>query len=276
MRAAADAVNQVSRFREEHRFLSNFWPSPLMLGIHIYPTLEHAYQAAKAVEASDREWIRSAETPGQAKRRGQSVECRTDWDDVKLEVMRDLLYLKFMRGSLLAEKLDQTGDAHLAEGNTWGDTFWGVDETQGGLNHLGQLLMEIRQFNRDAVVDVRSNRPFDVYVGRRGHGLGPGFLGNPVRTGFRCPACGQVHHDRMETIECFETLARRAIARDAAYAARVRGLYRKRLGCFCAPRACHGDVLVRLSIEIHCGATPLPPIPKAIEALEHVLEDIDD
>jgi hypothetical protein len=43
----------------------------------------------------------------------------------------------------MAQRLIQTGDAYLIEGNTWGDQYWGVCDGQG-LNSLGLLLMETR------------------------------------------------------------------------------------------------------------------------------------
>lgn len=69
---------------------------------------------------------------------------RSDWEDIKLQIMEDLLVQKFAYPEL-KEKLLQTGDQLLVEGNYWGDTFWGVDNKKGGLNHLGKLLMKIRE-----------------------------------------------------------------------------------------------------------------------------------
>lgn len=42
-------------------------------------------------------------------------------------------------------KLLATGNAHLEEGNWWGDSFWGVDiKTRKGFNHLGKIIMSVR------------------------------------------------------------------------------------------------------------------------------------
>ncbi|MGM9605038.1 MAG: hypothetical protein ACI3XG_08225 [Faecousia sp.] len=39
---------------------------------------------------------------------------------------------------------------YLEEGNTWHDTFWGVDaKTRDGENHLGRILMRVRQDLRE-------------------------------------------------------------------------------------------------------------------------------
>jgi len=42
-------------------------------------------------------------------------------------------------------KLIATGDQLIQEGNTWGDTYWGVDlETGEGENNLGKIIMTLR------------------------------------------------------------------------------------------------------------------------------------
>jgi ribA/ribD-fused uncharacterized protein len=111
---------------------------------------EHLYQASKAANESDAQWILRAPTPfglNGAKSRGRSVELRHDWESIKFDVMRGVLACKFASGSDLATKLMHTGPAELVEGNTWGDTTWGVDLTKPnrpGRNWLGVLLMARR------------------------------------------------------------------------------------------------------------------------------------
>jgi ribA/ribD-fused uncharacterized protein len=110
----------------------------------IYPTVEHAFAAAKTLDPAERELIRLASRPGEAKRLGRQVALRPGWDDLRVEVVRDLLARKFAPGSELSARLLATGNAQLVEGNTWGDRFWGVCRGQGR-NQLGQLLMERRE-----------------------------------------------------------------------------------------------------------------------------------
>lgn len=131
-----------------YRFLSNFWPSEVELDCVHYPTVEHAYQAAKTFDPYHREIVRGFLNPAHAKRAGRRFKCRPDWADVKVQVMRVLLRQKFGPRRALAAKLEATGDAELIEGNGWGDTFWGVCDGEGE-NHLGRLLMEIRAENRN-------------------------------------------------------------------------------------------------------------------------------
>lgn len=132
----------IDSFSGEYRFLSNFWPVPSFVGL----TVEHYFAAAKTEDPEERAKVLGAKSPGLAKRLGRSVTLRPDWDDVKIETMYRLVHMKFTHNDVLAEKLLATGDEELIEGNTWGDTFWGVDlETGEGENHLGKMLMEIRR-----------------------------------------------------------------------------------------------------------------------------------
>lgn len=130
-------------FRGGHSFLSNFHPSEVEYQGFTYRTVEHAYQAAKTLDEAQRAGVAAAKTPGAAKRAGRRVAIRPDWEQVKLTVMADLIALKFAPGTELAWLLLNTGDAHLEEGNTWNDTFWGVCRGRG-YNHLGKLLMAHR------------------------------------------------------------------------------------------------------------------------------------
>jgi ribA/ribD-fused uncharacterized protein len=137
-----DHVNKIDAFRWEHAFLSNFSPARIELDGQLYPSVEHAYQAAKTWRPSERlQFTRGS--AGDAKKKGRTVHVRDDWDEVKIGVMRSLLAQKFEFGTALGVKLLETGRAVLIEGNSWGDTFWGVSLGVGH-NHLGRLLMEQR------------------------------------------------------------------------------------------------------------------------------------
>lgn len=133
----------IDSFSGEYRFLSNFWPAPVLLDEVLYPTVEHAYQAAKTLDTDERATIARMKTAGSAKRVGQSVTCRLDWSEVRLPTMANLLLQKFQNPTL-SLLLRCTSPHHLVEGNTWGDTFWGIYKGVGE-NHLGRLLMEIRE-----------------------------------------------------------------------------------------------------------------------------------
>jgi ribA/ribD-fused uncharacterized protein len=158
VRKTADKLRVIDRFDGKYRFLSNFYPARVVLNLRVYDTVEHAYQAAKTLSKSERHTIRDAPTPGKAKRLGRRVTLRADWEDVKLEVMEELVRFKF-REPRLKQLLLDTGDALLIEGNTWGDRFWGacIGSVEGlprwndgggyiyGENWLGRILMAERE-----------------------------------------------------------------------------------------------------------------------------------
>lgn len=127
----------------QYRFLSNFYAFPIEYKGKMFPTSEHAYQAVKMAEEDDFEVVRTAFTPADAKKLGNSLPIRSDWNEVKIELMEEILRAKFSY-PLMGERLLKTGNAHLEEGNTWGDKFWGTVKGVGE-NCLGKLLMKIRK-----------------------------------------------------------------------------------------------------------------------------------
>jgi N-glycosidase YbiA len=132
----------IESFSGEHAFLSNFALVRVSLDNVVYPSVEHAYQAAKTDNLALRMKICAALSAARAKAIGKSIPLRADWNKVKLNIMLDLVRQKFAhkdyRHQLLA-----TGDQRLVEGNWWGDTFWGVCRGKGE-NHLGRILMRVR------------------------------------------------------------------------------------------------------------------------------------
>jgi N-glycosidase YbiA len=137
--------NVIDAFSGDYKFLSNFYPCKVKLDDVEYPSVEHAYQAAKTLDTDDRRAFHEHPLPtaAQSKKLGKALSLRRDWESVKLNVMEALLMQKFA-DSELRKQLNDTGTLKLVEGNYWGDSFWGVDHKKGGKNHLGRLLMKIR------------------------------------------------------------------------------------------------------------------------------------
>lgn len=139
----------IDSFAGEYRFLSNFYPAPVWYGSVQYPTVEHAFQAAKTLDSAVQDKIRRAKTPGQAKGLGRKVVLRADWETVKVGVMKALVEAKFLENKVLAAELLATGDAELCEGNWWNDKIWGMAKDFNGVwvgqNLLGKILMEVRE-----------------------------------------------------------------------------------------------------------------------------------
>lgn len=135
--------DKIAYFSEEFHFLSNFYHAPIQYDNCHWYTTEHAYQAAKTNDPAEKEMIRRAKFPGLAKRLGKSVTMRPDWEEVKTDLMREIVKAKFDQHDSLREMLLATEDLLIEEGNAWGDTFWGVCNGRG-LNTLGNILMELR------------------------------------------------------------------------------------------------------------------------------------
>lgn len=133
----------INSFQGECRFLSNFWMCPVLFDGINYPSSEHAYQAAKTLSTRMRLHVAQLTSPGQAKRAGRSFNVRDDWEQIKFSAMMLIVLKKFLSNPELLSKLLATGNVTLIEGNTWGDTYWGVCDGKG-YNHLGQILMLVR------------------------------------------------------------------------------------------------------------------------------------
>lgn len=132
----------IYRFSGPYRFLSNFYGCNIEIGGIMFPSVEHAFQAMKTNDRGLQINISNAPTPGDAKAIGRGLVLRDDWEDIKVMLMEILLLAKF-NDPVLRTKLINTGDAILIEGNTWGDTYWGVCRGKGE-NKLGKLLMKLR------------------------------------------------------------------------------------------------------------------------------------
>jgi len=149
----------IDRFTKEtgYDFLSNFYSSTVSFEGKLYPTVEHAYQAAKTTDPQIREMIRKARGPGEAKKLGQGIIVRNDWHDVRLSIMRSLIKEKFFN-PFLTHRLLNTGESQLILNNKWNDRFWGVCRGEGE-NWLGKILMEVREdLRKESSEDIQKSK----------------------------------------------------------------------------------------------------------------------
>jgi ribA/ribD-fused uncharacterized protein len=133
----------INRFRGEHDFLSNFFYAPVGYRGYTYITSEHAYQAARAGNKEDHDYVARAPTAAMAKRRGHEIRTRADWDDIKLLIMKEIVKAKFNQHPMLKVRLMATAPERLEEGNDWEDRYWGTVNGEGD-NYLGKILMMLR------------------------------------------------------------------------------------------------------------------------------------
>lgn len=129
-------------FFGDNRFLSNFYFVDVRYDGWKYRTVEHAFQAAKTLDLERRDTIKSCRQPDLARSYGRAAHLRDGWEEMKRDVMLDLLRQKYQRPDL-KERLLATGDDSLVEWNTWGDTYWGICAGHGE-NWLGILTMQVR------------------------------------------------------------------------------------------------------------------------------------
>jgi ribA/ribD-fused uncharacterized protein len=135
--------NNIKGFFGPYRFLSNFEVAPVIFEGIEYPSTENGYQAAKSLDPEIRKKFTTI-TPSEARKLGQKIPVRPDWEFVKYGVMRDVCTHKFTKHAHLREALLATGDKYLEETNHWRDTTWGVYNGVGK-NWLGKILMDIRK-----------------------------------------------------------------------------------------------------------------------------------
>lgn len=149
--------DEIDYFREEYEFLSNFYPTKLSFEGITYYNSEAAYQAQKCLLQTDRLQF-ALLSADEAKRLGQKLEIRPDWDEIKYDIMEKVVYAKFTQNPALAQDLLDTGDKTLKEGNYWGDLYWGVSlKTGEGENNLGKILMALRECFRENGITLVSS-----------------------------------------------------------------------------------------------------------------------
>jgi ribA/ribD-fused uncharacterized protein len=142
-------VTQIKEFRYQYNFLSNFSRDPVLYKETLFMTSEHAYQWAKCENDTDRLMVLSRSNPTDAKSYGHKIKCDIKkWDSNKVNIMEEILRCKFS-DETLKQKLLDTGDAELIEGNYWHDQWWGdcycpKCKNKPGQNNLGKLLMKLR------------------------------------------------------------------------------------------------------------------------------------
>jgi len=76
---------------------------------------------------------------------------------------------------------------------------------------------------------------YDVYIGRAGKGQ-DGYFGNPFKI--------DKNTTRELAISKFEIYFYERLSKDDNFKNKILALKGKRLGCFCSPKPCHGDIIV--------------------------------
>ena len=150
----------IQNFVGDYRWLSNFWQCQVQYLSLWFPSVEAYYQAMKSTDLAIQQTFVTMSAK-EAKRAGspKNMVARSDWDSIKLKVMRHGLRCKFNWDvhPQLALALVNTGDVPLIEGNYWHDNIWGdcycnnksgnhPECIEPGLNKLGLSLMNLRAY----------------------------------------------------------------------------------------------------------------------------------
>jgi ribA/ribD-fused uncharacterized protein len=141
-----DTDRQIFFYEQEFYVFSNFSSFAIEWKGKLYMTSEHIYQSEKFEDEVLKEQIRNARSADAAMRIGMenTGNLRSDWDEVKLKIMKEILHAKVLQHTYVQKKLLESGDKELVE-NSWKDSFWGWGQNKDGNNHLGKLWMEVRE-----------------------------------------------------------------------------------------------------------------------------------
>ena len=246
--AGAWPPDAITRFAGEYLFLSNFFWSDVHFEGLQYPSVEHAFQAAKLPDNAARAaagFCSRALTFGQAKRKGRAVPLRPDWAAVKEAVMAACLRSKFTSDAGLRRGLCATGTRMLVDGHSGSpDLIWGYHfPSQAGQNRMGHLLMQLR-----AELRTEGLSSGDVPAAAAAPGVAPGAAAAraPESDGALdagCAAVGALY--RLDwPVKCL-----------------LDGLpsgYADRMGSLAAARGLHGAVCVLLGRQICVGVSGAP------------------
>lgn len=133
------------KVNDKYGCFSNFSKHGFELDGKYWPTSEHYFQAQKFVGSIYEEEIRVVESPMDAANMGRDRDkpLRSDWEEVKDEVMKKAVLQKFLTHPDIREILISTSPEEIIE-ETTSDYYWGCGTKGTGKNVLGKILMEVR------------------------------------------------------------------------------------------------------------------------------------
>lgn len=136
---------------DQYGCFSNFSQHGFELEGNYWLTSEHYFQAQKFAGTHHLEQIRDVKTPRSAARMGRDRKrpLRSDWEQVKDDIMRKAVLRKFETHTDIREILLATNDVPIVE-NAPRDYYWGCGKDGSGKNMLGQTLVEVREILRAA------------------------------------------------------------------------------------------------------------------------------
>ena len=133
------------RANDNYGEFSNFARYPVHIDGKIWPTSEHYFQAQKYTGTELEEKVRNAKNAFYAAKFGRELgPLPDDWENIKVDIMCEVVLAKFTQHPDLRKLLLDTDDAILIE-HTRKDSFWGDGGDGTGENWLGKILMMVRE-----------------------------------------------------------------------------------------------------------------------------------
>lgn len=152
----------ITQFHGRYAFLNNRYRAPFILNGIIYPTAETAYLALHSDNKSIQAKI-ARSTPEQARRILHNTKIRDNWEDIKIEVMEQILRAKFQQNPALKKQLILTRNRDLHPENHNHENFWESCTCSAcqnlGENMLGELLMNERKFETEQYYAEQLTQP---------------------------------------------------------------------------------------------------------------------
>jgi ribA/ribD-fused uncharacterized protein len=140
--------NEIRFYRAsgKYGFLSNLYKAPIMFQFINFSCSEAAYQFGKPKDYAVASWLVNAPKPHLCAAAAHALlafDIKPEWNQIKVDRMKNVLIAKFEQNPDLMKKLFETGNATLIEDSKT-DAFWGVGKKGNGKNMLGVLLMDVR------------------------------------------------------------------------------------------------------------------------------------
>ena len=130
----------------EYGYLASYSNHGFTIDNVFYPTVEHFYQASKFADINLKKRIINCKTPKEASVIGRDRNNKRidDFNKIKLDIMYKGVYEKFRQNPDILNKLLNTGNEEIREMTTK-ESYWGVGPQLDGENHMGIILMKVRE-----------------------------------------------------------------------------------------------------------------------------------
>lgn len=143
-----EKMNEVIGFYpREFYCLDNFSSFKIKYDGYLYSSVEEAYQALGFRDSAPEIYheIINCYSAHEAQKISYANrnKRRKDWDEIKVNVMEELLRCKIEQNPYVKKKLLETKDYTIVEDSPK-DNFWGWGKDRNGNNQLGKLWMKLR------------------------------------------------------------------------------------------------------------------------------------